>query len=341
MTKNPLMAEPFYTNPCSEVMEDHARHVIVHQYVACVRVSNQWAVPSDGESVWLDIPALVDIQVGSCLWNATFGYFRVVSFDKEANRAAVQRNTNSFNAAPGTNVPSCTKFVLAPDIGTTVDATPTIDQVQKGSLITAPLQSTGSDNAQTIALVPEITTTSAGQKFTFVPGFSNTGPTTFNAGTGDLPVTYKGRPLMGGEIVAGLITSVTKTSTGYELESAAEAAVNWIPDSVVGDGTLVIGSYSVDVARFINHGTYIYVELIVGSIVVSSGSDLVVKVALPDGFVPAFNSAIFGQINNGSGWRQGWGTIGPDYIACQDPALTNWSVGSGRSFFATGRINRA
>ena len=111
MTQNPLLMQPFYTHPCDSVLEDHSRHVIVHQYVACIKVPEAWAVPSG--MVWLSTPALVDVLVGSCLWHPDYGSFRVVAFDKGAQRIRVQPKSD---AVVGTQIPSCSKFIFIADV---------------------------------------------------------------------------------------------------------------------------------------------------------------------------------------------------------------------------------
>lgn len=107
--------EPFYVHRCPDLQEDNARHIILHQYVACLRISNEWAVPTDPESTWLDIPAVVDVLPGVCLFNPAYGYFRIASFDKQAQKVLVQRVPSTLTASPGTVVPGCTKFILTPE----------------------------------------------------------------------------------------------------------------------------------------------------------------------------------------------------------------------------------
>lgn len=114
MTCDEILQQPHYTHPCSEVLQDHARHVILHQYVACLKISNLWVVPSGTDTTWLDLPAVVDVLPGSCLWNPDYGYFRIVSFDKPGQRVLVQR-TSRTTAVAGTVIQSCTRFILAPD----------------------------------------------------------------------------------------------------------------------------------------------------------------------------------------------------------------------------------
>ncbi len=103
---------PYYTHPCDSLTEDHARHVVVHQYVACVRIPSEWSVPSNNSAVRVSLPAVVDVLIGSRLWNPQFGYFLITSFDKQGQTVTLQRQANSSVA--GTVVPSCTKFIFTP-----------------------------------------------------------------------------------------------------------------------------------------------------------------------------------------------------------------------------------
>lgn len=111
-----LFSEPFYTHPCYEVTSDHARHMILHQYVACVKIANQWVVPANNVGAWLDLPAVVDVLIGSCIWNPQFGYFLVTAFDKAGQRIMIERKNVASTAEPGTNVPMCTKFIFTPNV---------------------------------------------------------------------------------------------------------------------------------------------------------------------------------------------------------------------------------
>jgi hypothetical protein len=105
----------YYTNACDEVLADHARHLIVHQYVACVKVKNEWAVPQSDELLWLDLPALVDVLIGSCLWNPDYGFFKITAYDRQAHKVQVQRKDVAGTASAGTVIPMCTKFIFVAD----------------------------------------------------------------------------------------------------------------------------------------------------------------------------------------------------------------------------------
>ncbi len=110
-----LYANPYYTHPCSEVKEDHARHVIVHQYVGCVRIPNEWVVPTNDSVTWLQLSAVVDVLVGSCLWHPDYGYFRITAFDARVQKIQLQRVDVEGTSPAGTTIPMCTKFIFAPE----------------------------------------------------------------------------------------------------------------------------------------------------------------------------------------------------------------------------------
>lgn len=108
--------KPFYTHPCDELIEDHAKHVLLHQYVGCIRIPSQWAVPNNNSVIRLELPAIVDILVGCCLWNPDYGYFLVTAFDKQGQTVTIERKPGPTTAQPGTVIPSCTKFIFTPNV---------------------------------------------------------------------------------------------------------------------------------------------------------------------------------------------------------------------------------
>lgn len=109
---NYVSEEPFFTHPCAEQLEDNARHILLHQYVACIKIPNTWAIPTDSTGVILNVPALVDILIGCSIWNPNYGYFLVMSYDKQGQKIVVMNKVLNVNVTPGTVVPSCTKFII-------------------------------------------------------------------------------------------------------------------------------------------------------------------------------------------------------------------------------------
>lgn len=105
--------QPYYqTAPlCAE---DHQKCVVNNSFTATLKVQNSWNIPDCQASAVLSIPGLSRILPGSYLWNQSYGYFQVVSYDSTNGQVTVQNNCTSGNASVGTQVPSCTDFIVAP-----------------------------------------------------------------------------------------------------------------------------------------------------------------------------------------------------------------------------------
>jgi hypothetical protein len=108
-----LTPYPYYTHPCAEVTQDQARNVILHQYVAVVKVLEQWARPGVGQTAVVHIPALAAALVGAYLWNPLYGYFRIDAYDSGSQQVSLSTFDLPNNVAilPGV-IPSCTSFML-------------------------------------------------------------------------------------------------------------------------------------------------------------------------------------------------------------------------------------
>lgn len=111
-----LLMAPHYSQPCGSCPEDHDKVVVAHRYSAAVKVANAWVIPAENQLSTLYVPALVDIVPGCALWHPTYGFFRVVSYDPEAQIVKVERAYSGDNAsAAGTPIPSCTSLVVTVD----------------------------------------------------------------------------------------------------------------------------------------------------------------------------------------------------------------------------------
>jgi hypothetical protein len=67
-------------------------------------------MPACDASVTIYIPGVQQLQVGGYLWNVTYGYLQIVSFDFSTGTAVVKNNCEDDNASPGTQIPECTMF---------------------------------------------------------------------------------------------------------------------------------------------------------------------------------------------------------------------------------------
>jgi len=77
-----------------------------------IYTQNSWNVPVDGGQAILNTPTLCSIGIGSSIWNATYGYFKVISFNSILSQIVVENDHASGNAAPGTAVPAYTQFEI-------------------------------------------------------------------------------------------------------------------------------------------------------------------------------------------------------------------------------------
>lgn len=112
----PATAAPFYDNtPVCE--EDHCKQVTVREYLVSLPIASAWNVPACNNFATVSVPGLKAIEVGSYLWNSTYGYFEVTAFNKAAQQITIQNGCNDGNAAPGTLIPSNSLFVVAPPPG--------------------------------------------------------------------------------------------------------------------------------------------------------------------------------------------------------------------------------
>lgn len=106
--------KPFYED-VSFCPVDNTQYVNVSRFYFSMTVPASWNVPEVGASATLIIPGIKDVTVGSFIWHPSFGYFEIVSFDLSREEIMVQNNGDigvNPNAAPGTQVPECTAFVV-------------------------------------------------------------------------------------------------------------------------------------------------------------------------------------------------------------------------------------
>lgn len=102
---------PFYEQAC-EVQETHVEQIIYESYATTVKTSSTFNMPACNATATLTVPGLKNIQIGSYLWNATYGYLKVESFDYLASQVVVRNECQTGNAAAGTSIPACTLFTV-------------------------------------------------------------------------------------------------------------------------------------------------------------------------------------------------------------------------------------
>lgn len=92
-----------------------------------IQIQNSFNLPACNQTAVLTVPGLKNIVVGAYLWNPTYGYFLVSSFNGITGQIIVTNLCSSGNAAPGTIVPQATMFTVAqPPISNLIDYSATI-----------------------------------------------------------------------------------------------------------------------------------------------------------------------------------------------------------------------
>lgn len=105
-TPTPL---PFY-NQAKSVQESHTQVLVQQTFTTAVSTGKSFGMPACGSSITISLPGVVTLQVGSYLWNVTYGYLQVTGFNFNNQTATVKNNCQNGNASPGTLIPSCTMF---------------------------------------------------------------------------------------------------------------------------------------------------------------------------------------------------------------------------------------
>ena len=108
-TSQTSVPTPFFNASCN-VQECHTKTVVQQTFITTVSTGKAFNMPACGASITILIPGLQKIQVGSYLWNATYGYLYVVSFNFLTSQVTVRNDCTSGNAAAGTLIPACTLF---------------------------------------------------------------------------------------------------------------------------------------------------------------------------------------------------------------------------------------
>lgn len=101
--------QPFY-NQAATCQEDHTKVLVNQNYVTAVTIGAAINMPACDGLVTAVLPGVLRLQVGSFLWNVTYGYLRVVSYDFTTGRVVLANDCLLSNAAPGTPIPACTMF---------------------------------------------------------------------------------------------------------------------------------------------------------------------------------------------------------------------------------------
>lgn len=112
---------PYYSN-VPVYGQDHTRTIIEQELAAGLSVQNSWNIPACNGSSVLQIPGLTNAVNGSYLWNPSYGYFKVISFNNSNSTVVIQNDCHITNQAVGTQIPACTTFIVVDTPATTAVA---------------------------------------------------------------------------------------------------------------------------------------------------------------------------------------------------------------------------
>lgn len=107
-----IAAQTPYYNSAAAVQESHCQTIVQAQYITAIKTSNSFNIPACAATAVVTFPGLATIQVGSYIWNATYGYFEVMSFDYASGQVTIKNLCAAGYASPGTAVPACAPFTV-------------------------------------------------------------------------------------------------------------------------------------------------------------------------------------------------------------------------------------
>lgn len=102
---------PYYTQ-VDVCEEDNCEKIYVNQFSFGICPDVSWNVPSCGQASLLSVPGVVGVSLGSYIWNASYGYFQIISVDPVKGLVGVANLCTVGNVDAGTQVPKCTCFVI-------------------------------------------------------------------------------------------------------------------------------------------------------------------------------------------------------------------------------------
>lgn len=102
---------PYY-NQAGAVQECHDQPVVQQILVAALSTGADFIMPACNVEAVVPFLGLTVLQIGSYLWNATYGYLRVTAFNSLTGETKVINDCVPPNVAPGTLIPRCTLFTV-------------------------------------------------------------------------------------------------------------------------------------------------------------------------------------------------------------------------------------
>ena len=101
---------PYYSQAC-DVQETHQEIYNTQTFITAISTVSSFNMPSAGSVIGgVVLQGVQKLQVGSWIWNITYGYLKVTAFDFVSGTISVENPNYPGNASPGTLIPACTMF---------------------------------------------------------------------------------------------------------------------------------------------------------------------------------------------------------------------------------------
>lgn len=103
---------PYYKNENNSLTQDHAAIFRDTQYAAGIKITDQFVVPAIGEDIQVCVKNLVNLVVGSYIWNPLYGYLQIAHWDSCTGKIGLLNEDINGGAIPGTVVSEGSLFAV-------------------------------------------------------------------------------------------------------------------------------------------------------------------------------------------------------------------------------------
>lgn len=204
-------------------------------------VSNSWNIPACGANATLTVKKLKNLQLNSFLWNPSYGYFKITSFNAVTGEVVIENTCVEGNSSPGTIVPACTNFI--------VTDTPFAAQLTFGNSVAFIMPACGDTVVVETNGVPNVVIGS----YVWNPTAGFLEVTAYNSSTFDLTLQNN---CNAGNVAPGA-TVVAESSFFLTPPPAAGEDTTWTP-GVTGSGAMTISALVINQATYWEVGNLVF-----------------------------------------------------------------------------------
>lgn len=104
--------QPYYVDPKNSVTQDHAAIFRDTQFAAGIKIKEEFVVPALGEDVSVCADNLINLVVGSYIWNPAYGYLQIAHWDSCNKKIGLLNESISGAMLPGAVVSAGTLFAV-------------------------------------------------------------------------------------------------------------------------------------------------------------------------------------------------------------------------------------